>query len=121
MLIKQNFIPHYFRHYKYHILTIFRILTSGFNHPKFNSKDINKYCELIHNKLLNESETKKLVTTATECIQKALNSYNDKYGRRNINDYKRLKDFTLEVIQQAKKLDPVFHSANNVTTKKPSR
>lgn len=121
MLIKQNFIPHYFRHYKYHILTIFRILTSGFNHPKFNSKDINNYCEIIHNKLLNESETKKLVTTATECIQKALNSYNDKHGRRNINDYKRLKDFTFEVIQQAKKLDPIFHSANNVTTKKPSR
>jgi len=110
ILIKQNFIPSYYRHYKYHLLTAFRILVSGFNYPKFNSKDMTNYCEAIHNKLLDEKATKALITTATECVTKAADQLSKKHGQRNINDYKRLRDFTYELIEQAKKLDPIFHA-----------
>ncbi|MFT3747224.1 MAG: AIPR family protein [Agriterribacter sp.] len=110
LLIKQNFIPSYYRHYKYHLLTAFRILVSGFNYPKFNSKDMTKYCEDIYIKLLDEKATKALVCTATECVTKAAEQFSKKHGQRNINDYKRLRDFTYELIEQAKKLDPVFHA-----------
>jgi len=109
LLIKQNVVPHYFRHYKYHLLTAYRILVSGFNYPRFNSKDMTKYCEAIHKKLLNDQETEKIVKRGTECINNALIEFNKKRGARNINEYRRLKDFTFEVIEQAKKLDPVYH------------
>lgn len=113
LLIKQNIVPQYFRHYKYHLLTAFRILASGFNFPRFNSKEISKYCEVIHNKLLNEAETKRIIKLSTDCILKALLEFDQKRGKRNINDYKRLKDFTYEVIEQAKKLDPIYHKSYN--------
>lgn len=109
LLIKQNVVPHYFRHYKYHLLTAYRILVSGFIYPRFNSKDMTKYCEAIHKKLLNDQETEKIVKQGTECINNALIEFNKKRGARNINEYRRLKDFTFEVIEQAKKLDPVYH------------
>jgi hypothetical protein len=51
-------------------------------------------------------------------VSKALDEFNLKRGKRNINDYKRLKDFTFEVIEQAKKLDPVYHKSkikSNIT------
>jgi hypothetical protein len=112
MLIKQNYIPTYYRHYKYHLLTAFRILVSGFNHPKFNSKEMSKYCEAIQNKLLNDDEMKRLIIIATECVSNAIKKYNEKHGKRNVNDYKRLRDFTYELIEQAKKLDPIYHNKN---------
>ncbi len=109
LLIKQNIVPHYFRHYKYHLLTVYRILVSGFKYPRFNSRDMTKYCEAIHKKLLNDQETEKIIKQGTECINNALIEFNKKRGKRNINEYRRLKDFTIEVIEQAKKLDPIYH------------
>jgi hypothetical protein len=120
MLIKQNYIPGFFRHYKYHLLTAFRILVSGFKYPQFNSKDITQYCETIHNKLLDEDATQKLVIKASECVTRAIEQFNTKYGQKNINNYKRLKDFTYELIEQAKKLDPIYHANTNTHKKKVS-
>ncbi len=105
-LIKHDFIHYKYRKYKYHFLPIFRILSSGFSYPQFNSKDMNKYCENIYQKLLNERDTKAILTTATNCIDNAISNFQKKHGARNLSDYKRLKDFTYEVIEQAKKIDP---------------
>ncbi|MGQ3013761.1 MAG: AIPR family protein [Flavobacteriales bacterium] len=110
--IKQNVVPARFRHYKYHLLTAFRILVSGFNFPKFNSKDMTAYCELIHETLLDNKKTELVLKKATLCVENAIDSYESKKGSRNANEYKRLKDFTFEVIEQAKKLDPIYHKKN---------
>ncbi|QJB29852.1 AIPR family protein [Chitinophaga oryzae] len=109
ILIKQNVIPAYFRHYKYHLITAFRILVSGFKYPKFNSKEINKYCEAIYCKLMNDNETRRIVKDAADCVTRAIGVFIKKHGERNIHDFKRLKDVTFEVIEQAKRLDPIFH------------
>jgi hypothetical protein len=108
ILIKQNYIPYHFRHYKYHLLTVCRILVSGFTYPRFNSKEINKYCEAIYTKLLNDVETKKIVKEAAGCITRGLEVFEKKHGIRNVHDFKRLKDVTFEIIEQAKKLDPTY-------------
>lgn len=101
-LIKSGVINSRFKKYKYHLITVLRIIIAGFRYPNFGSKDITKYCDLIMSELSNSVEFKKAVKIAESCIDKALSLYIQKHGERNINDYKRLRDFTFEVIEQAK-------------------
>ncbi|SHH77926.1 AIPR protein [Chryseolinea serpens] len=108
-LIKHGFIRAHYRRYKYHFLTLIRVLVCGFNYPKFISNDITQYCESLHAILLKDKETKEIITKATNCIDKAIEIFNNKHENRNQNDYRRLKDFTFEVIEQAKKIPPVFN------------
>ena len=111
-LIKNKVIPYEHRKFKYHIVNSLRVLISGFNYPHFNSKEMNKYCERINTTLSDSVATEKIIKEASVCIDKAIIEYERKYKKRNINDYKRLKDFSFEVLQQAKKKDPVYHNDN---------
>lgn len=111
-LIKNKVIPYRHRKFKYHIVNALRVLISGFNYPHFNSRDMNKYCERINNTLSDSVATEKVIKEASVCIDKAISEYERKHKKRNINDYKRLKDFTFEVLQQAKKKDPIYYNDN---------
>lgn len=109
-LLKNEEIHFKYKKYKYHILTCLRILMSGFNYPKFNSKDMVKYCTDMLEILNNDVELKKKVISATICIDEAIINYETKYGKRNTNDYKRIKNMTYEIVERAKKKDPFYRS-----------
>ena len=108
-IIKSNKIHFKYRKFKYHILNTLRVLISGFNYPPFNSKDIVKYCESIIDVLNDDNLLMKKIEITTSCIDKGINSYEKKYGKKNHNEYKRIKAMTGEILEQAKKEDPIYH------------
>lgn len=106
-LIKSKKVHFRFRKFKYHIMTCLRILISGFRYPKFYSRDMIKYCNQLRVVLNDESKLLKLVYTATECIDEGVKAFEEKHGKKNVNEYKRMKNVTYEIIEQAKKKDPI--------------
>lgn len=109
-MIKDEKIHFRYRKFKYHILTCLRILISGFNYPKFNSKSMVKYCDNVIETLNDDELIFSKVKLATKCIDQAIVVYEKKYGKRNTNDYKRIKNMTYEIVEKAKKNDPVYRS-----------
>ena len=109
-LIKTQKINFRYRKFKYHLIACYRIIISGFKYPSFASKDMNKYCEKLYQSLIDDIEMKKTFEKACQCVDKAIQSYERKYEPKTHNDYTRLRNFTYEVIEQAKKKDTVYHS-----------
>lgn len=93
------------RRLKYHILLAFRIMKAGFKYPNLESTDMSKYCEGIHKILLNENLATSGFIEAIEIVKRAISTYGEKYGNstRNLD---RTKNFTYEVIEEAKKSQP---------------
>ncbi len=92
--------------FKHHLLVVLRIITCGFIYPKFTSKDMTGYCEKLHILLLNETETLKALATATKIVSDAIKNYEKKYGATNIRELHRVRNFTFELIEEAKKYQP---------------
>ena len=108
-IIKNKEIHFKYRKFKYHILNCLRVLISGFNYPQFNSKAMIKYCDAIVKVLEDDELLMKKVNEATVCIDEGIKSYEKKNGKKNYNDYKRIKAMTGEILQVAKRKDPVYH------------
>lgn len=102
-LLKSNLVHFKYKKFKYHLLTCIRILESGFVYPQFNSKKIGPYCEAICIVLNDQSKLEKLVVDATRCIDRGIERYERKHGRKNINEYKRIRNMTYEIIEEAKR------------------
>jgi hypothetical protein len=109
-LIKTKKINFKYRKFKYHLTACYRIIICGYIHPSFSSKDMNKYCEKLYNSLIDNEEMKNTFNIACQCIDKAILAYEKQYDKKSHSDYARLRNFTLEVIKQAKKKDSVYHA-----------
>ncbi len=109
-LIRKQKINYRYRKFKYHLISCYRVIVGGFRYPDFASKDMNRYCERLYNSLVDSEDMKSTFDLACQCIDKAIISYEKKYDKKGYNDYTRLKNFTFEVIEQAKKKDRIFHS-----------
>lgn len=98
------FTPFYKRNkFKYHFLVVLRIITCGFSYPSFDSKKMSKYCEKLHSLLLDKKKTLEAIELTKEVISKAVNNYKGKYGKTDTQELHRIKRFTFEVIEEAKK------------------
>jgi AIPR protein len=89
--------------FKYHILVVFRIIICGFNYPSFSSKEMTAYCDKFHKVLLNETETLLNLNIACDIISKTVNNYKRKYSNTNVRELHRTRNFTFELIEEAKK------------------
>jgi hypothetical protein len=57
-----------YRPFRYHILNIFRVQTSGISRPRFSSKDFKKYCEKMEEILFDDTKCKDSFIKATDII-----------------------------------------------------
>ena len=94
--------------FKPHILVALRIIICDFKYPSFTSKEMTTYCEKLHRVLLNEIETKKAISVACKVVSNAIENYKRKYGQTNVRELHRIRNFTFELIEEAKK-----HQSNN--------
>jgi hypothetical protein len=95
------------RRLKYHVLLAFRIIKCGFRYPSFEGNEMTKYCEAIHQTLLNENNAKTAFSEAIDVVDIAVRNYQRKFGfsTRNLD---RTKNFTYEVIEVAKERQPRY-------------
>lgn len=98
-------IPQFFRTNKLkpHILVVIRILISGFKYPSFSSKEMTKYCENLLDILQNEQKIKTAILKSLDIIETTIKNYNSKYTKTSVRDLHRMKNFTFELIEEAKK------------------
>lgn len=98
-------LDHSKRRLKYHILLAFRIMKGGYSYPNVESNDMTKYCEALHKILLNEVSAIQAFKEAIAIVDRASAIYSRKHGNstRNLD---RTRNFTLEVIEEAKKNQP---------------
>lgn len=101
-LLKTKKIDYKYRKFKYHLLTVLRILIAGFNYPDKNSNQMKKYCDKIERVLLDEQECLNYLKKACSCIDNTIASYEKKYGKKNSIEYTRLKHFTRQLIDNSK-------------------
>lgn len=92
--------------FKPHILVALRIIVCGFKYPSFTSRDMTIYCENLHKVLLNEVEINKAISLATKVVSDSIENYKQKYGQTNVRELHRMKNFTFELIEEAKKHQP---------------
>ncbi|HRB70671.1 MAG TPA: AIPR family protein [Flavobacterium sp.] len=102
---KPVIIPQFFRvnKFKPHILVVFRVIVCGFKYPSFSSKEMTKYCDKLLDVLQDENKTKTAILKSLEIINSAIENYNSKYPKANIRELHRMKNFTYELIEEAKK------------------
>lgn len=92
---------------KPHILVVLRIIICGFKYPSFSSKEMTAYTEKLHNVLLNPDRTLIAVNKAKAIIDNAIKNYKGKYPSHNIRELHRFKNFTFELIEEAKRHQPI--------------
>lgn len=99
-------IEQYFRtnKFKLHILVVLRIIISGFKYPNFSSgKEMSKYCESLLTVLQNEKRAKEVILKALDIIKESVEEYKLKNPKVNERELHRMKNFTYELIEKAKK------------------
>gem|GEM_PF-5904376 len=64
------------------------------------------YCEKMHTLLLNRAETLNALATATKIVSNAINNHKQKHGTTYVRELHRVRSFTFELIEEAKKHQP---------------
>lgn len=98
-LLKAGDLSYKYRRYKYHLLTVFRILVAGFKYPNLTSREMKSYAEKIERILLDENECLDYFRRSCKCVDKTLRNHENKGGVES----SRLKQFTHDLIEEAKK------------------
>lgn len=93
--------------FKPHILVVLRIIICGFKYPSFSSKDMTEYCEKLHSVLLDPTRTLVAVNKAKNIVNVAIDNYKVKYSSVNLRELHRIRNFTYELIEEAKKHQPI--------------
>lgn len=89
--------------FKYHILVVLRIIVCGFRYPSFTSREMSSYCDKLHSILLDDAKTIKAIELAKKIVSDTTARYSILYPETNIRDYHRIRNFTTELIEEAKK------------------
>ncbi|MCD8032490.1 MAG: AIPR family protein [Bacteroides sp.] len=90
--------------FKHHILVVLRIIICGYKYPSFTSHEMSSYCDKLQSVLLDETKTLKAVELAKTIISDTASKYGRLYPEVNIREYHRKKNFTNQLIAEAKKI-----------------
>lgn len=95
--LKHNDYRNVYKKYKYHIALILRCLANGNPLPETASKAMKKYCELLYEKISDESWVQKSIKMACDIIDAV--SGGGQVTSKGGNDITRTKEFTNKILE----------------------
>ena len=107
-LFKSNKLDNKYRRSRYHAIMLFRIICANNDIPRFNSKDMERYCTILLDKLNNENETYRLFNGIIEFIVSQDSSID--ILDRKCFEKKETTDYLLSKIDELKEFLSQYHT-----------
>ncbi|WP_143289265.1 hypothetical protein [Brunnivagina elsteri] len=93
-LFRKGQIDSQYSNFRYHLLYIFRVQTSGISMPDISTNRFKNYCEKMEEILWNPSDCKDAFLKASEIIDKAVNGNYDRALAKTVAFLKQIKSLT---------------------------